>query len=60
MKGAPKTEDQLDVSTVTQQITMENPARQRPFKKADTASGRLRPVSDPLESVGFPSKGDKT
>lgn len=39
---------------------MENPPRPRPFKKAEGSSGRLRPVSDPLESVGFPSKGDKT
>ncbi|KAL1965339.1 hypothetical protein VTN77DRAFT_5776 [Rasamsonia byssochlamydoides] len=39
---------------------MENPTRPRPFKKAESGPGRLRPVSDPLESVGFPSKGDKT
>jgi hypothetical protein len=30
------------------------------LKKVDGGSGRLRPVSDPLELVGFPSKGDKT
>lgn len=29
-------------------------------KKVDGGPGRLRPVSDPLELVGFPSKGDKT
>ncbi|EEA27168.1 hypothetical protein TMatcc_004554 [Talaromyces marneffei ATCC 18224] len=39
-----------------------------PFRRQDngtnirnnTTGSRLRPVSDPLEAVGFPSKGDKT
>ncbi|RAO64776.1 uncharacterized protein BHQ10_000788 [Talaromyces amestolkiae] len=42
--------------------------RNPPFRRPDTgtsirnntAGSRLRPVSDPLEAVGFPSKGDKT
>ncbi|EED19563.1 conserved hypothetical protein [Talaromyces stipitatus ATCC 10500] len=43
--------------------------RNAPFRKlesgagirtGDTGRSRLRPVSDPLEAVGFPSKGDKT
>lgn len=42
--------------------------RNPPFRRPDsgtsirnnTSGSRLRPVSDPLDAVGFPSKGDKT
>ncbi|OKL63129.1 hypothetical protein UA08_01626 [Talaromyces atroroseus] len=42
-------------------------ARSSPFKRPDTSNSsstnrgsRLRPISDSLEAVGFPSKGDRT